>query len=94
MKTKYDIIKFLYHSEKAVSDEGLNKYTFVVDKKANKIEIRNAVESIFNVKVKRINTAVMPSKPKRLRWGQEGKTSEWKKAVVTLEKGHKIDTGR
>ncbi len=93
MKTKYDIIKFLYQSEKAVAQEGYNKYTFVVPKSVNKIEIRNAVEEIFNVKVKQVNTMIMPGKPKRLRFGQEGHTGEWKKAIVTLEKGHKIETG-
>ena len=93
MKTKYDIIKFLYHSEKAVSQEGYNKYTFVVPKSVNKIEIRNAVEGLFNVRVKQVNTMIMPGKPKRLRFGREGHTGEWKKAIVTLEKGHKIETG-
>ncbi len=93
MKTKYDIIRFLYQSEKAVDQQGYNKYTFVVPKSVNKIEIRNAIEEIFGVKVKRVNTMIMPGKPKRLRWNLPGKTSEWKKAIVTLEKGHKIETG-
>ncbi len=93
MKTKYDIIKFLHQSEKAMSLQGENKYVFVVPVDVNKIEIRNAVEEIFNVKVKQVNTINMPRKPKRIRWGLEGYTSKWKKAIVTLEKGYKIEVG-
>ncbi len=93
MKTKYDIIKFLYQSEKAVDQQGYNKYTFVVPKQVNKIEIRNAIEEIFNVKVKKVNTMIMSGKPKRVGWKYQGYRSDWKKAIVTLEKGYKIETG-
>ncbi|HCF72015.1 MAG TPA: 50S ribosomal protein L23, partial [Syntrophomonas sp.] len=57
-----------------------NKYTFIVDKKANKTEIKNAIEHIFEVKVDRVNTLNLKSKPKRL--GRfEGRTPSRKKAI-------------
>ena len=59
------------------------KYTFEVAKTANKVEIKKAIEEIFKVKVLDVNTVNMKSKPKRL-GVHLGKTSEWKKAVVTL----------
>ncbi|HAV21804.1 MAG TPA: 50S ribosomal protein L23, partial [Firmicutes bacterium] len=61
-----------------------NKYTFMVDVRATKVEIKKAVEEVFKVKVKKVNTLKMPGKTRRM--GRfEGKTPEWKKAVVTLE---------
>jgi large subunit ribosomal protein L23 len=69
-------------------------YAFVVNKDANKIEIRAAVEKMFNVSVDRVNTAVMPGKPKS-RSGKSavvrGATSSYKKAYVTLTPGETID---
>ena len=62
----------------------------MVDKNANKIEIRKAVEEKFNVKVKKVATIYMKGKVKRL--GRfEGRRSHWKKAIVTLKEGFKID---
>jgi large subunit ribosomal protein L23 len=67
-----------------------NKYVFQVSTNVNKIEIRNAVERLFNVKVTGVNTVVVKGKKKRL--GRfEGVTADWKKAVVTLKDGYKID---
>jgi large subunit ribosomal protein L23 len=67
-----------------------NKYTFKVHPDANKIEIKNAVEKLFKVKVTSVNTINV--KPKRKRLGKfEGKTSSWKKAIVTLKEGDKIE---
>ncbi len=67
-----------------------NKVAFVVDRSANKIEIRKAVEEKFNVKVKKVATINMKGKMKRL--GRfEGRRSHWKKAIVTLSEGFKID---
>lgn len=67
-----------------------NKYTFRVHPDANKIEIKNAVEKLFNVKVVKVNTINM--KPKRKRLGKfEGKTRRWKKAIVTLKEGDRIE---
>jgi large subunit ribosomal protein L23 len=66
------------------------KVAFMVDRHANKIEIRKAVEEKFNVKVKKVATINMKGKVKRL--GRfEGRRSHWKKAIVTLREGFKID---
>ncbi len=60
------------------------KYTFEVNKKATKVDIRNAVEKLFEVKVKEVTTMNMKGKPKR-QGVHVGKTSDWKKAVVTID---------
>ena len=65
-------------------------YTFEVAKSANKIEIRKAVEEIFNVKVTKVNIINVKPKPKRVRY-QIGKTRAWKKAMVTLAEGDTIE---
>ena len=67
-----------------------NRYSFKVDISATKIEIRNAVEKLFKVKVKKVCTSIMPGKLHRV--GKfEGLRKDWKKAIVTLQKGQKID---
>ncbi len=68
----------------------LNKYTFEVARTANKIEIAQAVEAIFDVKVTKVNTLIVKPKPKRVRY-HLGKTRSWKKAMVTLAEGDTID---
>jgi large subunit ribosomal protein L23 len=65
------------------------KYTFMVSKKANKIEIKRALEEIFDVKVKAVNTANFKGKRKRLGRYPMGKQPSWKKAVITLAEGSK-----
>ncbi|MEF9925415.1 MAG: 50S ribosomal protein L23 [Raoultibacter sp.] len=65
-------------------------YTFEVAKESNKIEIAQAIEAIFNVKVVKVNTLNVKAKPKRVRV-QAGKTRTWKKAMVTLAKGESIE---
>lgn len=67
----------------------MNKYFFSVSTKANKIQIKQAVESAYHVKVKGVRTAVMPGKLKRVRV-QTGRTPEWKRAIVTLKPGQQI----
>ena len=67
-----------------------NVYTFEVAKDANKIEIRKAVEELFDVKVTKVNTINVHPKKKNLR-GQVGETRSWKKAMVTLEEGDTIE---
>jgi large subunit ribosomal protein L23 len=67
-----------------------NKYLFSVVADANKIEIKRAVQEIFDVKVKDVQTLVMHGKVKRM-GAFEGKRPDWKKAVVTLEAGQSID---
>ena len=68
----------------------LNKYLFVVDIKANKFQIKEAIKQIYKVKVTKVNTAIVSGKAKRVRH-QLGRTADWKKALVTLKPGYKID---
>jgi len=70
--------------------EELNTVAFKVRPDANKVEIRTAVESVFNVKVTAVRTASYEGKLKRM-GSFQGRRSDWKKAVVTLAAGHKID---
>jgi len=86
----YDIVKALLRTEKSSISEPEGKYLFLVDKAANKITIKRAVEEIYKVKVKDVNTYICHGKVKRVRY-QLGKTPDFKKAVVTLQQGQKID---
>ncbi len=91
MKTIYDIIVRPVITEKSSTENAAGKYTFIVNDDCNKIEIRNAVEKIYNVKVKRVNT--LNVKGKKVRLGRkEGKKSDVKKAVVFLQAGQKIES--
>jgi large subunit ribosomal protein L23 len=85
MKTPYDVIKTILTTEKSVS-MGNNKYVFAVDINANKLQIGRAVEEIYKVKVRDINTMIMHGKKKRVRYAF-GKRPDWKKAVVSLKEG-------
>ncbi|MCL2632632.1 MAG: 50S ribosomal protein L23 [Coriobacteriia bacterium] len=67
-----------------------NRYTFEVAKTANKVEIGQAIEAIFNVKVIKVNTLNVKAKPKRVRYAK-GLTRTWKKAIVTLADGDTIE---
>ena len=91
--TKYlEIIKAPVITEKSEAERANGKYTFKVDPKANKIEIKQAIEKLFNVKVKSIKT--LNVKPKKRRVGRyTGLTNCWKKAIVTLAEGQTIDLG-
>ncbi|MCK9614509.1 MAG: 50S ribosomal protein L23 [Candidatus Omnitrophica bacterium] len=89
----YSVLKYPLISEKASKDAALGKYVFVVDNNANVIEIKKAVEKIYKVKVLKINTSVVKGKIKRVRYNQPGRTSNWKKAVITLKKGFEIKLG-
>ena len=87
----HQVLKRILRTEKgAVQTEKLNKYFFDVDPSANKLEIKRAVEMIYKVKVKGVNTQVVPGKPKTVRYAQ-GYSSERKKAIVTLAEGQTID---
>jgi large subunit ribosomal protein L23 len=70
--------------------EELNTVTFRVRPDANKVEIRSAVESVFNVKVSAVRTASFEGKLKRM-GRHQGRRANWKKAIVTLAPGHKIE---
>jgi large subunit ribosomal protein L23 len=87
----YSVIKRPLFTEKGTGlKEKGNKILIEVDRKANKIEIKKAVEAIFKVKVEAVNTVNTRSK-KKMRGRIEGYTSAKKKAVVTLKKGEKLD---
>ena len=88
-KDPRDIIVRPLISEKSTDMMEENKYTFVVSSKANKIEIKNALESIFDVQVQSVNTANYKGKRKRLGRFPEGKQPSWKKAIITLSESSK-----
>ena len=90
MKAYHHLIKGPIITEKTHTlREANNKLTLKVDVKANKIEIRQAIEALFKVKVLAVNTIKMMGKKKRL-GRNEGKRPDWKKAIVTLAPGEKI----
>ena len=87
----FDIIKTVRITEKAaIQSEKFNKYTFLADRRATAPQIKKAVEQLFNVKVQRVNTANYEGKARRQMTKAAGKSSDYKKAVVTLKKGDKI----
>jgi len=90
VKNLYDVIKKPILTEKTtIQKEEANKITFEVDRKANKIEIKQSVEKIFKVKVFDVNTMTVRGKLKRV--GRfSGKRPDWKKAVVTLKPGEQV----
>lgn len=90
MLTSYDIIRTIVRTEKGATQEPQRKYLFEVNARANKIQIKKAVEEIYKVKVQSVRTSIMPGKLKRVRM-EFGYTSDWKKAVVTLQEGQKIE---
>ncbi len=90
MKNPRDIVIKPTISEKSTALLADNKYTFWVNTKANKTEIKQAVEKLFNVKVEKVNTMNVKGKTKRVRQFV-GKTPDRKKAIVTLKEGHKIE---
>lgn len=86
------VIKKLLVTEKGTRlKEAANQYVFEVDRGANKLEIRRAVEQQFSVKVQDVNTMTRPGKAKRLRTASYGRTPMWKRAVVTLQDGQSIE---
>lgn len=86
----YQIILSPVITEKATNNSSLNQVTFRVAKSANKHSIKQAVESLFNVKVKAVNTHNRKGKVKRFR-GRLGQRKDTKFAIVTLAEGSKID---
>jgi len=92
MKDPHQIIQELVVTEKGTRlTEADNQYLFKVDRRANKIDIKRAVETLFQVKVARVNTMNRPGKKKRERTMHFGRTASWKRAVVTLREGQSID---
>ena len=90
MSNPRSIIQEPVITEKATILREGNKYAFRVDSKANKIQIRQAVEEIFSVTVESVRTVKVPSKPKRQGLYQ-GRRAGWKKAYVTLKAGDSIE---
>ena len=88
MKVIYDVIKSPCLTEKGnILQETQNKVIFEVDPRANKIEIKKAVENLFNVTVSKVSTSNMTGKQKRVGARSTGRTSDWKKAYITLTAG-------
>jgi large subunit ribosomal protein L23 len=92
MLSHFDVIKSLVRTEKSTASEPKGKYMFLVHNESNKIQIKAAVEALYKVKVKNVNTLIVRGKMKRVRY-QVGKTADFKKAIVTLKEGQKIETG-
>jgi len=91
MKETYRIIRRPLITEKSTHQKEANRqYTFEVDRGANKIEIQSAVERLFKVKVLQVQTCNVLGKVKRL-GRRYGKRPDWKKAIVTLKEGDRID---
>ena len=86
----YDVIRHPIITEKATMASEANAVAFEVAIDANKPLIKEAVETLFNVKVKAVNTTITKGKVKRFR-GKPGRRNDVKKAYVTLEEGHMID---
>lgn len=92
MKDVYQVIQKVLLTEKGTRlSEEENKYIFRVDPAANKAEIKQAVEQLFKVKVTAVNTMKRDGKKKRERTASFGRTAHWKRAVITLAEGSKID---
>lgn len=92
MKDPHSVIMNIQISEKGTDlSEKENKYLFRVARAANKIEIKRAVEKLFNVPVTKVNTMNYMGKRKRERTIRYGRRASWKRAVVTLAEGSKID---
>ena len=87
--TAYDIIKRPIITEQSMEDLDIKKYTFEVAKDAGKIEIKNAVEKIFGVKVAKVNTINYDGKTKRMGAARPGQRKSWKKAYVQLTEDSK-----
>jgi len=86
----YDVIVAPVITEKATMASQHNKVTFKVRKNATKQQIKEAVEKLFDVKVKHVNTLIRGGKVKAFR-NRTGQQSDVKRAIVTLEEGHRID---
>ncbi len=90
MKDPFQVIERPLLTEKSMDLSHMGKYTVRVSTDANKIEIADAVEAIFKVNVVKVNTIRVRGKKRRVGRFAEGKTSDWKKAIVTLKTGQSI----
>lgn len=92
MHEPFDIVRKVRLTEKAtLLSESLNKYVFEVAPSANKVQIKSAVQTLMGKKVVAVNTANYSGKARRQKRADAGRTAHWKKAIVTLAPGEKID---
>lgn len=92
MRDPYDTIRRPLVTEKTMAGQQKNIYTFVVGTDANRIDVKRAVEKIYNVKVADVRTVNVKGKRKRMKnMVLEGKRTAWKKAYVTLKEGHRLE---
>jgi large subunit ribosomal protein L23 len=92
MNQPHDIVQTASLTEKStLLSEKLNKYVFRVSPRANKVQIKQAIERLFQKKVVDVNTCNYAGKKKRERTANFGRRAHWKKAIVTLAEGEKID---
>mgnify|MGYP001195153952 FL=1 len=90
MEAHQILIRPIITERATVLTERFNQFVFQVERKANKYQIRSAVESVYGVKVKKVATMIVPGKTKR-RGANTGKRPHWKKAIITLQQGENID---
>jgi large subunit ribosomal protein L23 len=87
----FEIVKTVRLTEKGTRQgDDFNQYTVMADPRANKFQIRQAVQELFKVKVIKVNTLRVHGKYRRQRTRQAGQAPDWKKAIVTLKEGDKI----
>lgn len=92
MKNAWDVIRKPLVTEKSMKLKEKGTYTFIVDKAANKAEVKQAIETAFQVKVADVRTLIIKGKTKRMKnMLLEGRRKDWKKAYVTLKEGQKLD---
>ena len=91
LERAYDIIKKPITTEKSTNLQQFNQYSFIVSKNSNSNEIKNAIETIFKVKVIKINTSIVRGKMKSFK-GTYGFRKDVKKAIITLKEGNTIDS--
>tara|TARA_B100000902_G_C26718731_1_gene625528 strand:+ start:243 stop:560 length:318 start_codon:yes stop_codon:yes gene_type:complete len=91
LERAYNIIKKPITTEKSTNLQQYNQYSFIVSKDSNSLEIKSAIETIFKVKVNKVNTSVIRGKGKTFK-GQYGFRKDTKRAIVTLVEGNTIDS--
>ena len=91
LERAYEIIKKPITTEKSTNLQQFNQYSFFVSKNSNSIEIKDAIEKIFKVKVSKVNTSILRGKGKTFK-GQYGFRNDTKRAIVTLVEGNTIDS--
>tara|TARA_Y200000002_G_scaffold381072_1_gene394085 strand:- start:106 stop:423 length:318 start_codon:yes stop_codon:yes gene_type:complete len=91
LERAFDVVKKPITTEKSTNLQQYNQYSFIVSKNSNSIEIKNAIEVIFKVKVNKVNTSILRGKGKTFK-GQYGFRKDTKKAIVTLDEGNTIDS--